>query len=158
MILKRNLIVYLTVMISQIYCRNYCKPQKPPGWPLCDMRLKNCFPRIWSRDANFHSKKLGAIGGKHGTERCNSQLSFVTIRSWIILWHHRFDRTGFLIFLSDRRLRVHYVSYLSWKCDSNTHNYYCRHCPHPKPFRSWFCFCHQVAYNRLYSVRSIRKS
>jgi hypothetical protein len=129
---KTKFVVYLTVMISQIYWRNYCKLQKPPGWPLCDTMLKNWFPRVCSRDANFHSIKLGVIWEGmeettvRETSRCSSQLSLVTIRRWIILWHHRFDRTGFLMFLSDLGLRVHDVSHLSWKCDStcNTHNDY----------------------------------
>jgi len=161
---KTKFVVYLTVKFSQIYWRKYCKSQKPPGWPLCDTRLKSWFPRVCSRDANFHYKKLGVIwdGMEITTVRetlwRSSQLSLVTIRRWIILWHHGFDRTCFLIFLSDLGLRVYDVSHLSWKCDSNTHNYYCRHCAQPKHFRSWFCFCHQAAYNRLSSVLPIRKS
>lgn len=161
---KTKFVVYLTVMFSQISWRKYCKPQKLPGWPLCDTSLKNWFCRVCSRDANFHSIKLGVIWDRieitavRETLRCSSQLSLVTIRKWIILWYHIFDRTGFLIFLSDLVLSVRDVSQVSWKYDSNTHDYYCRHCPHPKLFGSWFCLCHQVAYNGLYSVLLIRKS
>jgi hypothetical protein len=99
-------------------------------------------------------------GGSYSTRilRCSSQLSLVTFRRWVILWYHSFDVTAFLVFLSDRGLRVHDGAHLSWVCDSNTYNYYCTHCPDPKRFGRWFFFCHHVAYNRVYSVRPIRKS
>lgn len=97
---KTKFVVYLTVTISQIYWRKYRKSQKPPWWPVYDTRLKNRFPRVCIRDANSHAMKLGVIwDGMEITTitetlRCSSQLSFVTIRRWIILWHHRFHRTA----------------------------------------------------------------